>query len=539
MANRVTRPVISIPIKVQRTAAKRRDKMRAKQLEAQHSKYFEGDRTIPSIISCRRQELDHYKGQIYPPFKKLPLASEHWMSRSTIGDFFAFTPFRGSSATTWYKYVPSPYDNLILPGNAEQKLIKNSKPSFQDFPDLDNRLIEGLNKVGIRVPTNIQHDALPILLNGDSGLIASETGNGKTVAFLLPTLQKILKARQSQDDDSRKLNHPLAVVVTPGRELAAQIKEVAESICNELDIKVKLVTGSSVDKKIEFSKRERVDLLVGSAGGMSKMFAGKLYFADHIETIILDEIDTLVDDTFKGVTMHLLAKLRKVANQQLIFVGATMPKDLGGGVGQVVDTESLKVIQTQHLHKVLPHVYQKFIRSPKINRTDYLMEILEKDLEKKRQVLIFSNKASTSAFISHFLNDKGIETLHFAGGNMHPELRKQSLDNFLTKQVPILSCTDLVSRGIDTQLVQHVINYDFPMSMSDYLHRVGRVGRAGSSHQGKVTSLVCGRISIALVQELEKSVRLNRAIPNVEGNIIGLIQNYNELKTGNSLPLKE
>ena len=193
----------------------------------------------------------------------------------------------------------------------------------------------------------------------------------------------------------------------------------------------------------------------------------------------------------------------------------------------MIDTDSIKVIQTQHLHKVLPHVYQKFIRSPKINRTDYLLEILEKDVEKKRQVLIFSNKASTSAFISHFLNGKGIETLHFSGGNMHPTARKQSLDKFLTKQVPILSCTDLVSRGIDTQLVQHVINYDFPMSISDYLHRVGRVGRAGASHQGKVTSLVFGKISIALVQELEKSVRLNKTIPNVDGNIIGLIQNYN------------
>ena len=527
MANRVTRPVISVPLKVQRTEAKRQDKLRAKQLEAQHSRYFEGDRTIPPLISCRRQELDHYKGQMYAPFKKLPMASEHWMSRSTIGDFFAFAPFRGSSATSWYKYVPSPYDNLILPESTQQKvqMMRNSKPSFSDFSDLDSRLINGLNKIGIRVPTNIQHDALPSLLNGESGLIASETGNGKTVAFLLPALQKIMKVRAT--DSLRKFNHPLAVVVTPGRELAAQIKEVAESICSELDVKVKLVTGSSVEKKIEFSKRERVDLLIGSAGGMNKMFAGKLFFADDIQTVILDEIDTLVDDTFKGVTLNLLAKLRMAADQQIIFAGATMPKDIGGSLGQVIDTDSIKVIQTQHLHKVLPHVYQKFIRSPKINRTDYLLEILEKDVEKKRQVLIFSNKASTSAFISHFLNGKGIETLHFSGGNMHPTARKQSLDKFLTKQVPILSCTDLVSRGIDTQLVQHVINYDFPMSISDYLHRVGRVGRAGAAHQGKVTSLVFGKISIALVQELEKSVRLNKTIPNVDGNIIGLIQNYN------------
>ena len=113
MASRVTKPVITIPVTVQRRMTKRQDKLRAKVLEAKHSRFNQGDRTIPPLISCRRSELDHYKGQTYPPFKKLPLASEHWMSRSTIGDFFAFNPFRGASATTWHKYVPSPYDNLI------------------------------------------------------------------------------------------------------------------------------------------------------------------------------------------------------------------------------------------------------------------------------------------------------------------------------------------------------------------------------------------------------------------------------------------
>ena len=209
-----------------------------------------------------------------------------------------------------------------------------------------------------------------------------------------------------------------------------------------------------------------------------------------------------------------------------------MPSNLGGGLGQLVDTGSLKVIQTQYLHKVLPHVHQKFIRSPKINRTDYLLELLETDIEKKRQVLIFSNKASTSAFISHFLREKGIESLHFSGANMDPSFRQHSLNKFLTNQVNILSCTDLVSRGIDTRSVNHVINYDFPMTMTDYIHRVGRVGRAGSSSNanGKVTSLVCGKISIALVQELEKSVRLNQAIPNVQSNFKSLVQNYSQIK---------
>ena len=117
--------------------------------------------------------------------------------------------------------------------------------------------------------------------------------------------------------------------------------------------------------------------------------------------------------------------------------------------------------------------------------------------------------------------------MHFAGGNMHPSKRQYNLKKFLARDCNILACTDLVSRGIDTQTVNHVINYDFPQSMTDYIHRVGRVGRVGSNLVGsKVTSLVSGTISVALVQEMEKSVRLNKSIPDIETNVIRLMEQY-------------
>ena len=97
MSNKIAKPVITIPLRVNQRAIKRQEKIRMKELEAKHSKYYKGDRTLPPLIKCRRSELDHFKGQIYPSFKKLPMATEHWMSRSTIGDFFAFIPFRGGN----------------------------------------------------------------------------------------------------------------------------------------------------------------------------------------------------------------------------------------------------------------------------------------------------------------------------------------------------------------------------------------------------------------------------------------------------------
>jgi len=528
MADKLSKPIISMPVTLQRRAVKNLDKKRAKELEARHSKYYRGDRNIPALIQCRRSEVNHFRGQVYNPFKKLPMASEHWMSRSTIGDYFAFSPFRAPSATSWYKYAPTPDDSFQFAEGEKQKISESAKPSFKEY-GFDDRLLSALVRIGIKIPTNIQFDALPLLLSGKSGLIASETGNGKTVAFLLPTLQKILNSYEvSPDLTNRKYMSPLAVIATPGRELASQIKDVAEALCADLDINIKFVTGSSTQSKIENTHRDRVDLLVGSTGGLSKMFGGNLFFSDFIDTIVLDEVDTLVDDSFKAITSELLAKLRKKLEQQLIFAGATFPSNLNTSLGHIIDTEDLEIIQTRHLHRVLPNVYQKFIKSPKVGRLDYLLDVIEPDVDKKRKVLIFCNKASTAAYINHSLNEQGIPTLHFAGGNMNPSTRQHNLNMFMNEDDRnVLACTDLVSRGIDTQMIHHVVNYDFPISMVDYLHRVGRVGRVGQNLSGaKVTNLVCGKISVALVQEIEKSVRLNKAIPDVETNVKSLFEQY-------------
>lgn len=534
MADKLSRPIISVPVTLQRRESKRLMKQRAKELEAKHSKYYRGDRKSPALIQCRRQELNHYRGQVYSPFNRLPLATEHWMSRSTIGDFFSFVPFRGPSSTTWYKYAPNPMDSFqFADGENQQKIIGSvEKPSFKEY-GFDERLSQTLPKIGMKIPTNIQFDSIPVLLSGKSGLIASETGNGKTLAFLLPTIQKILNSYEKKPElSNRKYMTPLAVIATPGRELAYQIKEVTEALCPNLNIEVKFATGSAVQSKIEGVRRGKVDILIGSVGGLSKMFSGKLYFSDFVDTIVLDEIDTMVDDSFSGVTGFLLAQLRKKSDQQFIFSGATYPTSLSTSIGHIIDTEDLEIIKTGHLHRVLPNVYQKFIKAPKTDRMDYLLDIIEPDVDKKRKVLIFCNKGSTSAFLNHYLNEKGIKTLHFAGGNMNPNHRKQNLEQFMVGDCNVLACTDLVSRGIDTQMVHHVVNYDFPASIVDYLHRVGRVGRVGQNINGsKVTNLVCGKISVALVQEIEKSVRLNRAIPDVESNVKSLYEKYAQIPT--------
>ena len=235
-----------------------------------------------------------------------------------------------ASSTTWYKYLPSPNaDSFIIPEEEKNRLksFMAQKPTFMGF-DLDPKLIEHLKNLGFKHPTNVQHDTLSPILNGRNVLIASETGNGKTLAFLVPTIQKIMNVKDSPDLKKRHFNSPLAVIASPGRELSAQIKEVAEMICSELNIDVRFVTGGNVEEKILQGSRKPVDILVGSVGALNKMFKGKFFSPNYIDTVILDEIDTMVDDTFKGITSNLLAQLRKKFDQQLIFAGATLPSNL-------------------------------------------------------------------------------------------------------------------------------------------------------------------------------------------------------------------
>jgi len=552
------KPIITMPVRVHRRALKRQEKQRLEELADQGSAYPKGDRKAMPVITCRRPELNHYQGQFYNPFKKLQFASEHWASRKTIGDFFSFNSYK--------KPLSTDFHNRIISENTRDKL-GTTRPDFERVEKLSPSLKAGLKKLGFTHPTNIQEMSIRELLEGQSGILAAETGNGKTLAFLLPLLDKVsrLKEATSQVEAEHSvthLNRPLAVVVAPGRELAFQIFNVARDLCtaaesaaddqqsNQSDVisgthfhsmglNVRLVLGGNVDEKIKRRLRP-TDVLVGTAGALSKMFGRKFYRSGSCSVLVFDEADTMLDDSFRSVTYNLMRQLigpqsgrqASMDDLQVIFSGATFPHYINEVFSEFVDENNvdsegnpmIKTFRTGQLHRVPHHIYQKFIRAPKTNREDYLMDAIDSDLAKRHQVIIFSNKGSTSNWISHYLNEKGIICEAF-NSSVYFRKRHEALDRFKRGEVKILSCTDLASRGIDTLNVHHVINYDFPSNASDYLHRIGRVGRVGSKQAPKVTSLVCGQTSVRVVQDLEMAVRMNREVEGTDGNVARVIKN--------------
>ncbi len=497
------KPVITIPVEVQKRALKRQEKLKRESVRKSVLGINDGDRSR-CLIRCRRSELDHFAGQTYNRYEKIPLASEHWQSKRTIGDFFSFPVFKSPS----YK-------------------IKQGNSKFSTLEDLDPRLVAALNANGFVKMTYVQDQAIPAVLSGRNMIIASETGNGKTLAYLIPLVQKMLE----NFDAERAMNSPRAVVVAPSRELALQIKDVAEAVCDPLGLKVGLAQGGAIDMKLQRNDKQNLDLLVGSFGGLRKLFMGGLYHREALRHVVYDECDSLLDDTFNSQSVPFISYLasKSLADVQLLLVGATFPTNLDGIMRSVIQDDELEQVTTNELHMVPPHINQTFLRVPKAGKEFYLLDVIEKDVDKGRPLVIFSNKSSTSQFLTHFLKDHKIRSVALNGHTDVPE-RRENLRRFLSGEVNVLTCTDLASRGLDTSNAVHVVNYEFPLNMFDYLHRLGRVGRVRSPGGSKATHLVVGPRQVKLVQDIELAVRTRKKLPNVNHNIIRIIEHGAEMR---------
>jgi len=180
-------------------------------------------------------------------------------------------------------------------------------------------------------------------------------------------------------------------------------------------------------------------------------------------------------------------------------------------------------VTSNQVHRLLPHIPQKFYRLGKSQKAAQLLAMIKNNVAKEHPVIIFSNKSSTCDWISMFLNENGVKCVNL-NGKMPRDIRTGKLNSFQSGVVDVISCTDIGSRGIDTVRVKHVINYDFPLYMADYIHRCGRTGRVGSAEGCHVSNFISGVREVELVQKIEIAARKMDVLPNVNGNITRTIQ---------------
>lgn len=224
---------------------------------------------------------------------------------------------------------------------------------------------------------------------------------------------------------------------------------------------------------------------------------------------------------------------------QLILASATMPNNVNDLLSKVIDIQTIHEVTSPHLHRLMPHVEQKFIRTNKADRPVNLLGIVRKELALRRPIIIFSNKTPTCDYVSIFLNNNGINCLNL-NGDMLMKIRLGRFEEFQNAQCDVLSTTDVASRGLDTTRARNVINFDFPLHVSDYIHRCGRIGRVGNTERCTVSNLISSRREIDVVQRIEHAARCGGILPDVNANIKNIIKKkfMQELKSA-GVPLPE
>ncbi|XP_015172114.1 PREDICTED: probable ATP-dependent RNA helicase DDX28 [Polistes dominula] len=446
------------------------------------------------IILCKRPMFNFYKGDIYSKYEPIPLNSKGWNRSDSKGDHFCIYP--------------------------EKTLTSNEdiqKSTFEEF-NLDPSLYKKLEELEYTTPLEIQKRAIPKILRGLNTIIAAETGCGKTMAYLVPLIDQILNWKPMLE---RSYNSPLGLIVTPSRELAIQIGEEARKLSNGLDISTKILTGGKTKRMILKLPMNDVDLVIASFGVISKLTTSKLYKLNCVKHIVLDEADALFHETFEE-KLNVFMKRLPIAyqqtidengmpkNAQLTLASATMPQRISEVLGNIVNADSLVKIVTEQLHRI--SVPQTFVRMGPSQKPYQLLKFIKPKVKSKEPVIIFSNNTATCDFINMFLEDCGINNVCL-NGNMPLELKQGKYKEFKNGKVNILSTTNMGSRGLDTIMVRHILNYEFPMDTADYIHRCGRVGRVGSHQDCKIVNFISSPLEIRMVQKIEKAIRKKKPIP--------------------------
>lgn len=351
-----------------------------------------------------------------------------------------------------------------------------SKHKFSDF-HIDERLKQNIAKKGYIKPTAIQDKSIPEILKGHDLLGSADTGTGKTAAFLLPFIDKILKNKKEK-----------VLILAPTRELALQINAEFMDFSRGMNIfSVVAVGGAGIGSQI-MQLRRGFNVLIGTPGRVKDLTNRKYLRLSEFSNAVLDEADRMLDMGFIDDMRFLLGQLPK--ERQTLFFSATLPKEVA-----ILTKDFLKDpirVETK-LRDTSSNVEQDVIR---VGMADNKMEILHELLIKKefKKVLIFGKTKMGVERLSRQLQERGFKAVSIHGDKSQSD-RQRALKLFKDEKAQILAATDVAARGLDIPEVTHVINFDIPNTYEDYIHRIGRTGRA--HHKGIALTFVGGKTPLA------------------------------------------
>ncbi|MDB5891818.1 MAG: ATP-dependent helicase [Polaromonas sp.] len=388
--------------------------------------------------------------------------------------------------------------------------------SFSTF-GLCPELLRALREKGYVKPTAIQQAAIPAVLQGRDVLGAAQTGSGKTAAFGLPLLQQL--ASTPALPPGRTPRPVQALVLVPTRELAAQVGETVVNLARYLPRRIKVAVlfgGVSINPQM-LALRGGADLVVATPGRLIDLVAQNALKLAHVQTLVLDEADRLLDMGFGDELAQILGLLP--ARRQNLFFSATFPPAIEGLAHRLLH-DPLRIraeppgdeAQTGAAGKA-PAIAQRAIEVDAPRRTQLLRHLIQ--TEKWTRVLVFVATKHAAETVADKLRKAGLEAEPFHG-ELSQGKRQQVLMDFKASTVKIVVATDVAARGIDIALLPVVVNYDLPRSAVDYIHRIGRTGRAGGS--GMAISFVSAGTDahFRVIEKRQSYVILREQIPGFE-----------------------
>lgn len=341
----------------------------------------------------------------------------------------------------------------------EQEIeVYTPKHSFSDF-NLDPKIAQNIVAKGYTIPTPIQDQAIPYLLEGNDMIGIASTGTGKTAAFLIPLIQKIYTKRGER-----------ALIIAPTRELAVQIEgELKEFTKGLFLFSAVCIGGVGMYPQIKSLSRNP-EFVIGTPGRLRDLERQrKINFANY-SIIVLDEVDRMLDMGFIQEMKYILEKLKQP--RQSLFFSATMPESVKKITPSFLNNPVTVSVKAS---KPSTNVDQDVIKLNGRQKIDVLHDLLRQDGFEK--VLVFGRTKWGIEKLSRALLDKGIKAASIHG-NKKQSQRQRAIEDFKNNRIQVLLATDIASRGLDIDQVTHVINYDQPQSYEDYIHRIGRTGRA-------------------------------------------------------------
>ena len=395
--------------------------------------------------------------------------------------------------------------------------------SFTNF-NLSKLIIKALSEMEYYTPTKVQEKVIPIALNGHDIFVNSETGSGKTACFLLPIVQRIIFSRNSKENKKNKNENNIiqnqALIIVPTRELALQCNEMLTQFLKYIDLNfVFLCGGLSVENQLKQMKNKIPDIIITTPGRLLDLiYNNKNLSLEHVNILVLDEADKLLELGFKDAIFEILELIKKNKNRQTLLFSATLnPKLLDLGEHALNNPIKIKIAQSA----ILTNLSQSIIRIKFANleqnnyekRMAYLLSII-KQKKLNRTIIFFNTKQDCHKCILYF-SKFGLDSCVELHGDKSQTERIKSLEDFQKGNVKFLIATDIAGRGIDIEKVKCVINFQMPLIGERYIHRVGRTARKG--YVGEAIT-ICDDKERLLIKKIFKKEKVDIKVKPIKIN---------------------